>query len=865
MLQQQQPNQNDFKDSMFMTNSGAASIMNQSLTPPLLSQPPPSSSSMYTENEREQMEVRLSQLQQENQMLRTQLNDLNSKNNVNKDNETQHLKRLVEELVKSNEEKDKKLDELTKQVIRFKRIQEIVLSAQVGGNQSLNSKTRNINDFDFDLDNNNVGNKINDSNDSQQQQISNQKLISSCSLSSSLSSSSSSTSTSSIAANNNNNNHSSNQNSNSQLTNAPLATISEICSYTTDKTLNTINNNNNNTSDETLDGIQFSLIDQQKIENIKQQSLSYNSKVETTNMQRSIITKKGSICSLNNKNQKASSEAPENKYSSTSSINHRLLSSLLLNSTGKQQSSVSKNKFFTQKHNSINTGTKGLRNFFGKLMRNSLMNINDAPAAATNNRNSGNQSDDCFEPADSDLVLVNGQSLKTDLIASFKRGGFRSTAGARLQTNNVSKSAVSSPSHHSTSNSFSELNHHLRMQQQLQLKDMNVDTFTFAEWPGERVYEWLRTSGFEAYFPVTVDGVCINKWIKSGLHLLQASQFEFEKELGIKNPLHRKRLTLLLQSLYNSSLSMNSPENYNMSLIDSQWVTKWLDDIGLPQYKDVFHECMIDGLMLHHLSNEDFQLLNIHSELHFLSIKRAIHVLRLNNFDPQCLRRRPSGDDILDKSEVMLWTNHRVMEWLRSIDLSEYAPNLRGSGVHGGLMVFETRFNSTVLADILSIPASKTLLRRHLNSLFIDLIGPTMHKLKKEAESQPGYQLLNASSKVKHSKRIAGIFSNHKRTKSQDSREFLSGPILILNQPSNKQSIAESSSSKTLQQKISNHSKVCANHSATLPINTVNFSETTSTLIGFNSTSTSFNNESSNFKVKLSILSSQENVPTSIV
>lgn len=33
------------------------------------------------------------------------------------------------------------------------------------------------------------------------------------------------------------------------------------------------------------------------------------------------------------------------------------------------------------------------------------------------------------------------------------------------------------------------------------------------------------------------------------------------------------------------------------------------------------------------------------------------------------------------------WTNHRVMEWLRSVDLAEYAPNLRGSGVHGGLMV----------------------------------------------------------------------------------------------------------------------------------------------------------------------------------
>lgn len=27
------------------------------------------------------------------------------------------------------------------------------------------------------------------------------------------------------------------------------------------------------------------------------------------------------------------------------------------------------------------------------------------------------------------------------------------------------------------------------------------------------------------------------------------------------------------------------------------------------------------------------------------------------------------------------------MEWLRSIDLSEYAPNLRGSGVCGSLIV----------------------------------------------------------------------------------------------------------------------------------------------------------------------------------
>lgn len=45
------------------------------------------------------------------------------------------------------------------------------------------------------------------------------------------------------------------------------------------------------------------------------------------------------------------------------------------------------------------------------------------------------------------------------------------------------------------------------------------------------------------------------------------------------------------------------------------------------------------------------------------------------------LQKQPSP------SEVVQWSNHRVMEWLRAVDLAEYAPNLRGSGVHGGLIV----------------------------------------------------------------------------------------------------------------------------------------------------------------------------------
>jgi hypothetical protein len=53
----------------------------------------------------------------------------------------------------------------------------------------------------------------------------------------------------------------------------------------------------------------------------------------------------------------------------------------------------------------------------------------------------------------------------------------------------------------------------------------------------------------------------------------------------------------------------------------------------------------------------------------------------------------------------MLWTNHRVMEWLRTIDLSEYAPNLRGSGVHGALMV---RCCCMLLANVELVFSGKT-------------------------------------------------------------------------------------------------------------------------------------------------------------
>ena len=110
-------------------------------------------------------------------------------------------------------------------------------------------------------------------------------------------------------------------------------------------------------------------------------------------------------------------------------------------------------------------------------------------------------------------------------------------------------------------------------------------------------------------------------------------------------------------------------------------------------------------------------------------------------------------------SEVLLWTNHRVMEWLRSIDFSEYAPNLRGSGVHGGLIVLEPRFTAELFATILSIPPNKTLLRRHLSTHFVALIGNSTQQKKREHEQQPGHTPLTPNQKVKVSVVICDFMS----------------------------------------------------------------------------------------------------------
>ena len=68
------------------------------------------------------------------------------------------------------------------------------------------------------------------------------------------------------------------------------------------------------------------------------------------------------------------------------------------------------------------------------------------------------------------------------------------------------------------------------------------------------------------------------------------------------------------------------------------------------------------------------------------------------------------------------WSLFRMMEWLRSIELAEFATNLRGTGVHGGLIALEPAFCDEHFATLLQMPIKKTLLRQHLQMKFQTLL-----------------------------------------------------------------------------------------------------------------------------------------------
>lgn len=272
-------------------------------------------------------------------------------------------------------------------------------------------------------------------------------LISSCSLSSSLSSSSTASSNSSASSTPNNSN-------NSNLV-APLATISELnntsCSNDTYRKSQNMEHYNTlpsslsnlNDSKKTLNDTNDSEMNKfrslNKLNSCKSssnhssntmvnesQTNNENNINESANFSQTLeifkISKKnnvkGSANSLNNDIiQKVAQQTEKNdRYLSTCSSTR--------SKSSKKQSSVPPQAKTSPSHNG-----NSIKNFFGKLIRTSLVNINESSFNTLDKykKSSSVTKNDC-----------NDGSLNR---SSFKRGGTRATANARLQNNSFSLSS----------------------------------------------------------------------------------------------------------------------------------------------------------------------------------------------------------------------------------------------------------------------------------------------------------------------------------------------------------------------------------------------------------------------------------------
>ncbi|XP_022828852.1 uncharacterized protein LOC111358158 isoform X3 [Spodoptera litura] len=304
---------------------------------------------------------------------------------------------------------------------------------------------------------------------------------------------------------------------------------------------------------------------------------------------------------------------------------------------------------------------------------------------------------------------------------------------------------------------------------------MPWETINVREWDCETTCGWLESLGLEVYVPAARTWLGATPDARG--QLAAASHNAIEKELAIKHPLHKKKILLGLTDLLGGH---GDPLLSLAGRLDTAWTLRWLEDVGACGARAAAADAALDARLLHRLTHADLHAhLRVAHALHALSVRRGIQVLRDNKFDPDTMiRRAAEGETVgaegspeacVPPELLARWSSHRVMQWLKEIDLAEYAPNLRGAGVHGGLMLLEPRFTAELLAALLNIPANKTLLRRHLTQRFNDLLGRDVIQQKRNAEQTLGYQPLTATTKYKVPKKSQ--FSL-KRKKSKDDLDL---------------------------------------------------------------------------------------------